>query len=199
MDLSDEQMDDELYFILSRCCFEIAKESFYFGKLRKSVDFFDRACEYSKKTSYDGNQLLSLISVYLDYLIRLSPTLSSENENESYKGPFMCADSFARYALTMKEIEDNGNVSLGLVNERDGGFYEHVAAKIEMINGDHAAACERLKKLINGDVLDCRIVMYDIFKDLEECCRETEDYKGAYEYSVGKVELLEHMLRGDSL
>ena len=63
-----------------------------------------------------------------------------------------------------------------------------------MINGDYAEARERLKKLIRGDALDCRIVMYDIFKDLEECCREIEDYKGAYEYSVGKVELLEHML-----
>ena len=54
---------------------------------------------------------------------------------------------------------------------------------------------DRLKKLINSDRLECRVILYDIFKDLEECCRETSDFKGAYEYSVGKVELLEHMLR----
>ena len=199
MDISEGQMDDELYFILSRCCFEIAKENFYFGKLRKSVRFFDRACEYSKKTSYDGDQLLSSVAIYLDYLVRLSPTLSSENGNESYKGSYLCADPFGRYALAMKEIEASGRAYVGLVSENDGGFYEHVAAKIEMINGNYVAARERLKKLIHGDALECRIVMYDIFKDLEECCREIEDYKGAYEYSVGKVELLEHMLRGDSL
>ena len=86
-----------------------------------------------------------------------------------------------------------------MVYKEDKGFYEHIAAKIEMINGDHMSARERLKKLINGDCLDCGIIMYDIFKDLEECCRETEDYKGAYEYSVGKVELLEHMLSDDTL
>jgi hypothetical protein len=67
-----------------------------------------------------------------------------------------------------------------------------------MKNGNYTAAKERLKRLINGELLCCSI-MYDIFKDLEECCRLTDDFKGAYEYSVGKVDLLERMLRKDSL
>ena len=199
MDLPREQLDDELYFILSRCCFEIAKEKFYLGKLRQSIKYFDKACEYSKKTAYDGNQLLSLISIYFGYLVRISPTLASENGNEVYGGAYLYADPFGRYALALQEIEAGGNLNHGMVYKEDKGFYEHIAAKIEMINGDHVSARERLKKLINGDCLDCGIIMYDIFKDLEECCRETEDYKGAYEYSVGKVELLEHMLSDDTL
>jgi len=30
--------------------------------------------------------------------------------------------------------------------------------------------------------------------DIEICCRETDDYKGAYEFSQNKLEILEHML-----
>lgn len=201
--LSDDQLDDEICLILSKCCFFIAKESFYLGKLHQSVRFFDKACEYSQRSIYDGSQMLSMISIYFEYLLRLSPSLASENGNEAYQGPYLCADSFGRYALVIKGIESESEnsecVCPDIVTEKDNGFYDHIKAKIKMVNGDYVSARNLLKKLINSDVLDCRVVMYDIFKDLETCCRETEDYKGAYEYSVGKVELLEHMLREDNL
>ena len=30
--------------------------------------------------------------------------------------------------------------------------------------------------------------------DMEKCCKEMEDYRGAYEFSNNKMEILEHML-----
>ena len=39
------------------------------------------------------------------------------------------------------------------------------------------------------------IALYAVLCDLEKCCRETEDYKGAYTYATEKVALLEHLLR----
>jgi hypothetical protein len=41
------------------------------------------------------------------------------------------------------------------------------------------------------------VLMYCVFCDLEICCREQSDFRGAYEYSQNKVTLLERMLRKD--
>ena len=37
-------------------------------------------------------------------------------------------------------------------------------------------------------------ILYSVFFDLEICSREMGDFKGAYEYSADKVNLLERML-----
>jgi hypothetical protein len=37
-------------------------------------------------------------------------------------------------------------------------------------------------------------MLYFIFSDLEVCCRELSDYRGAYEYSGDKTGMLEKFL-----
>ena len=200
--LSEEQLDDEIYLILSNCYFELAREFFNLGKLHKSVSYFDRACEYSKKTIYAEERILSSVSIYFDYMMRLSPSLGSESGNDYYASSFLCADSFCIYAIGIKAYDDGKNdrarECLASLENEGGCFMEHLTARMEMLGGEYASAGQRLRKLLNGEI-ECYVIMYDIFKDLEECCRLTDDYKGAYEYSVGKIELLESMLREDRM
>ena len=200
--LTEDQLDDEIYLILSNCLFELARELFNLGKLHKSASYFDKACEYSKKTIYAEERILSSVSIYFDYMVRLSPSLGSESGNDLYSWAFLCADSFCRYAIGIKAFDEGKNdlamECLASLEKCEDCFVEHLTARSEMQNGEYAAARQRLKKLINGDI-ECYVVMYDIFKDLEECCRLIDDYKGAYEYSVGKIELLERMLREDHM
>ena len=145
--------------------------------------------------------ILSATYIYFEYMSRLSPTLVSENGSDVYSGEHFGADAFCKYALAIKAIE-SGEQLKGiwfLVNSLEKGYSEHIKARLEMKDGNYSDARERLKILINSGNVECRTILYDIFNDLEECCRETDDYRGAYEYSVGKVELLERMLRKDSL
>ena len=195
--LGDEK-DDELYLILAKCHFEIAKEKFNAGRLHGSCQEFDVACNYAKNTLYEGGYILSVASVYFEYMMRLSPTLTSDFGYEVYEGTCDAADPFCRYSRALKNFEE-GDIELvrsylKLCGETDKGFSSHIRALYEMSEGDYISAGERLRLLISGDDIDCRVIMYDIFRNLEDCCRENGDYKGAYEYSVGKVELLEHML-----
>ena len=140
--------------------------------------------------------------LYFDYMMRLSPTLGSDFGNDVYDGACLHADPFCKYAMAIKAC-DEGNYDLAaeclkLLTNGGDEFKEHIASRLDMHQSNYVSAKERLKKLINGD-LRCYVIIYDIFKDLEECCRLTDDYRGAYEYSVGKVDLLERMLRNDSL
>jgi len=51
-----------------------------------------------------------------------------------------------------------------------------------------------LRSIIDGDTVPQRLLLYICCEDMEKCCKEMEDYKGAYEFSNNKMEILEHML-----
>ena len=198
IDLNETATDDELLLILAECHYGIAIEEFNSGRLHNSCREFDVACGYADKTIYRGDYIKYSAAVHFEYMKRLSPLLFSEGENEIYSGSCFCADAFCKYASVLNSLE-NGDVAVvecyvNTATDSEKSFSEHIKAELEMKNGDFSSARNRLNHLINGDEMICRTVMYDAFKALEECCREIGDYKGAYESSVSKVELLEHML-----
>ena len=86
--LPEDLLDDEIYLVLSNCHFELARELFNLGKLHKSVRYFDKACEYSKKTIYAEERILSSVAIYFEYMTRLSPSLDSESGNDQYSWAF---------------------------------------------------------------------------------------------------------------
>jgi len=108
-------------------------------------------------------------------------------------------DPFGKYISVRKSLE-NGNGAIAeeyilKVTDTEKGFVGHIKAELEMRKGNLKQARAILEQLISGDYLSCRTIMYDVFNSMEQCCRELGDYKSAYEYSVGKVELLEYMLK----
>jgi hypothetical protein len=60
--------------------------------------------------------------------------------------------------------------------------------------GEFAAAHAELLSILNSDESVSAAVMYDIFRELEQCCREINDFKGAYEYSGAKVVMFERLV-----
>ncbi len=197
-DLMGEEKDDEIDHLLSMCHFNIAKEAFNAGKLHTSCVEFDLACMHSENTIYGSSHIRSTVATYFEYMLRLSPTLSSDFGYDSFDGEYVFSDPFCRYAKALTAFE-KGDIAAAqsYCSEyvgSEGCYLSHIKALIEMSRGEYMSAKARLETVMNSDDPDCRVIMYDIFKNLEECCRETDDYKGAYGYSVGKVELLEHML-----
>jgi hypothetical protein len=47
---------------------------------------------------------------------------------------------------------------------------------------------------MNSKIGAQKLLLYFACSDMEICCRETENYKGAYEFAQNKMEILEHML-----
>ena len=48
--------------------------------------------------------------------------------------------------------------------------------------------------LLASDALTVGVLMYEIFGDMELCCRENDDYKRAYEFGSSRIGLLERLL-----
>jgi transcriptional regulator with XRE-family HTH domain len=197
-DLMGDERDDEIDHLLSMCHFNLAKEAFNAGKLHTSCMEFDLACMHSENTIYGSGHIRSTVAVYFEYMLRLSPTLTSDFGYDSFDGEYVFSDPFCRYAKALISFE-KGDVAIAEsycaeYGDKESCYVSHITALVRMSKGDYASAKVSLESIMNSDDPDCRVIMYDVFKNLEECCRETDDYKGAYGYSVGKVELLEHML-----
>ena len=70
----------------------------------------------------------------------------------------------------------------------------HIAAKIKMKSGHFNEAYHLLKRILSSDSNIPAPMLFFVFTDLEICCRELSDYRGAYEYSSDKTGMLEKFL-----
>ena len=194
LDIMGEREDGELMLILAECSLGIAKEYFFAGKLRSACREFETACDYADNTVYNTSRIKAEAGVFCSYMQNVSQTLFAECSVESSRRGLSVEEDFCRYALALEAFE-NGNLDLANEYAGSGDFLSrHIHAKINMKNGDFISAHAELIKILNEDANVCGAVMYDAFRELEQCCREIGDFKGAYEYSNAKVLMLERLL-----
>ncbi len=192
--------DDELRYILFLCLYNEAKEAFNSGDLRKSAELFDLARMSSDSTIYPTDTVVAECDTYLFCIGHISASLVSDIETVSEPLYDSFADEFCRYFSMLYAMESK-EVSVFDLNKytamNDGGdllLYDHVTAKTKMNSGHYTDAYHILKHILASDTNIPAPVLYFIFCDLEICCRELSDYRGAYEYSNDKTGMFEKFL-----
>ena len=193
--------DDEIRLLLAECDAAIAVEEFQRGKLRSSCRFFDEALEYAEKTIYPTAQIQARAAVYFRYMSRISPTLYSDVMDAEPVLDLRCTLAVADYVDAMEAL-DAGRTAvadeiLARMTDRGGDtfFVRHLEICLQMQAGAFDTAKEALRALLGREEPLREVALYEVLCDLETCCRETEDYKGAYTYATEKVALLEQLLR----
>ena len=144
------------------------------------------------------------IRVISALLSEISPTLDSyeaDTENlDSIGNPALYDNVFAKYStLVFNEekyhlIDDLCDCGYSSANEYDELFIAHLKVKKLMSEQSFAEARRLLLQIMDGDVTPPRLLLYLACCDMEICCREEGDYKGAYEFAGNRLEILEHML-----
>ena len=107
---------------------------------------------------------------------------------------------FCRYIYAMEGVESSHTTFAGMYiqsGERDEPTVLHLGAKIDMVHGNYRLATSKLNQVLTNNYEVSRPVLYAVLADLEACCKATNDYRGAYEYSTTKIDLLQKMLAGD--
>lgn len=192
------QADDEISLLLADCDAGIAAEEFWHGRLRSSCRFFDEALSYAEKTVYQTEHIEAQARVFFRYMQRISPTLYSDVLDEERSLSVRYDLPFARYtdALEMMDRGDLDAVEAILAElDPDLFFACHLRVRLMMERGAFADAKAELLKLLNAEEPLNEISLYTVLCELEICCRETDDYKGAYTYASDKVQLLEQLLK----
>ena len=200
-----DKFDDELELILTDCCIGVAEESIRMGQLRKACIFLDEAVIHSRNTMFDTTMQKNSISIMFGLLKEISPALDS-NETDTYIsedlyhpsifGSIFCKYitvilDIERYRLFIDDLEKHPEIKL---TDEERLFLKHLKAKKQIHDGDFKAALSSLRAVIDADTVPQRLLLYMACADMEICCRETNDYRGAYEFSQNKLDLLEHML-----
>lgn len=190
--------DDEIALLLADCDAGIAEEEFWKGKLRSACRFFDEALVYAEKTMYPTAHIVARVQVFFRYMQRLSPTLYSDILDEEQSPSMIWHSPFATYTKAL-ECLDAGDYSgaseLCAQLDEESFFWAHLEICGQMSAGKYAEAKKKLEGLLKANEPLNEIELYTVLCELEICCRETEDYKGAYGYATEKVQLLEQLLK----
>jgi hypothetical protein len=110
------------------------------------------------------------------------------------------SDGFCLYSYIFLYGEEQGYRNIPLIDKAldilgKSSYEFHIRAKLLIEEGRFQEGYEVLHTLLfcdNGELPEP--MLYFVFCDLEICCKEIDDFKGAYEYSTSKMALLQKML-----
>lgn len=191
--------DDEIKNIIFLCVFNEAKELFALGELREAAEMFDEAKRYADLTVYPTSPYVGECDMYLLCISGISPSLTSDIEVMSSPQLSALSDTFCKY-YSLLFWADNGQYSLFddlrkiSFDGEPGVFADHINAKAKMNKGEYLDAYHTLKQILSSSGNIPAPMLYFVFTDLEVCCRELSDYRGAYEYSSDRTGMLEKFL-----
>ena len=192
---SEHADDDEYLLILSECELALAKEAFERGGLRECAELLDHAVEVGEESMYRTEHITAAAAVYFRYMQRFSPTLCSGFLDEESVNLYPAlSDGFCRYAMSLCEGEEGEAVTFAAPDSEGTPLSLHLTAREKMRGERYEEAGILLQSILGGEDPIPRPVLYDVFCDLEICCRECEDFKGAYEYANHKPILLQQLL-----
>ena len=199
-----DEFDDELELIMVDSCLGIAEEYMRNGLLREACGLLDESLRHAEKTVYNTTTQKNSISILFALLKEISPSLDSyEIETDAdlkHINPNMFDGIFCRYVsvlLNMNKYEifaSEYDEIIDSVDERDKPYIYHLGARKCMLKKDFKGGLKLLDKVMNSQIGSQKLLLYYACADMEVCCRETDNYKGAYEFSQNKIEILEHML-----
>lgn len=190
--------DDEICLLLADCDVGIAAEEFWKGRLRSACRFFDEALDYAEKTVYHTEHVEAKARIYFRYMRRISPTLYSDVLDEEKPLRVQFESPFSSYVSALEAFEEGrrGLVDSYLENVDEESFFaRHIRILLLMEEQRFEEARSALLAMLKSEEPLNEIILYNVLCELEICCRETEDFKGAYTYAKEKVMLLEKLLK----
>lgn len=192
-----DSFDDEIALIRAECEYHMAKDAFDRGRLRAAACGFDRAIASANDTVYNTAWIRARAAVYFRYLGTISPTLTSdlldENEVETAKS---VGDEFCAYMLAKDALDGGreGEVNAYLARNGETVWGARIHALSLVRRGRLKEAIHAFERLLASDELPVGVLLYEVFGDMEQCCRQSDDYKRAYEFSSSRMALLERLL-----
>ena len=181
--LKIDTLDDELYFILAKCYFELGVSSVLLGSLLSAKKQLTLAKEYCNRTMYDTSRFTAIITLYLAIANNVNSPLLEFDEDLFVEHMEDCFDyEFYKY-LTMSTDFKYTNYQ----------YKTHMQAKQLIKERRYQDALKLLVELENtkSDFPHNSYLMFGVYADLEACYKQLYDYENAYRYSSKRLSLIE--------
>lgn len=191
--LSDKG-DNEITYMLSQATMQMGIISFNEGKLKKAVKMFEETLDHSAFTVFDVGGIISCVSAYNEIMALISPSLILEIP-KNFKSSVICTSDICKLTSFIGS-KNYFSTSYAEINWENQNYYHVLSAKSLIESGSYEAAISLLSHICEDETLP-KPLTYLILDDYEKCCKETDDYKGAYEISQAKLQLFEKMMADD--
>ena len=174
--------DDETSLILAHSYIECAKRSVSDGNLETAGRHVKKALEHARLTIYPTNDIeavAALLSAIADNV--QSPKL--EFNESTFMNNLNDAASFDLYCYITERRSHKFS---------DQIMADHLHAKELMKTFHYTDAMEIMSK-IEENKSQLRIgatILFNLYCDMEYCCKELRDFEGAYKYSSKRIALL---------
>lgn len=197
---NSEWIDDELLLIHAVSCLKVGEEEFNAGNLSKAVEILEESIEYAQQTIYDTSVIYAEAEAYFDYIPEISMVIYTPSYEELVDIT-LDTNEFCVYSKFLSEARDEGIANVKDAEDRislldDNSPYRlHLSAQVKMDSGKYDEAYHMLHRMLHDGSLEVpEPMLYVVLRDLERCCKEINDFKGAYEYSESRRALLQKLM-----
>ena len=203
----DAEPDDELREILITAMTEHSIELFRVGKLTAAIDLLNRVDHMPDPKGFDvSNARTKALTCRMlingttgqkcpaEKLERLSDMVFTDNGRAIYViAREMLSDSVGKAYSEPDEHAAEYRLALTPLLERlpHGLIRDHIEAKLLMTEAEYLNAKALMIPLIREALPPS--VLYDLYSDLEHCCKCCGDFENAYKYSNEKVGILQRL------
>ena len=189
------ERDDEVDLIMAESLFGNAREAFLADRIRLCCELLDEAVVYAARTVYNTDHILSGAWWYFEYLGLLSPSITSENLASDFT-PVSAPrnDVFCRYMETAFDESADEFRLLPSDPAMANLLATHIRGRRYMREKDYRKAVDCLAEILHSPSVLPGVVMYYVFCDMEECCRQLGSQKSEESYRETKLSILEKLL-----
>ncbi len=203
----DTEPDDELREILIAAMADRSVELFRAGKMTAAAELLDRVDALPDPKGYDvtaaRTKALTIRLMILratgrkcpeESLTRLSDMVFTDNGRAIYT---IACDMLSDTVKLAHSVPDENAAEyhrkLDPILERlsPGLIRNHIEAKLAMADADYLSAKAMMIPLCREALPPG--VLYDLYSDLEHCCKCCGDFENAYKFSTDKLSLIQRM------
>lgn len=177
-----DEADDEIALILAHAHIECAKKFLSDGNLITADLYVDKAVNFCSATIYPTHDILAIASLVKAIAENVqSPKLEFDeqsflkNSNDSISMDLYCYVTEDRSHKFFNEV-----------------MAEHLRAK-ELMRSFHYTDAMAIMSKIEENKSNLRVdatILFNVYCDMEYCCKELRDFEGAYKYSSKRIALL---------
>lgn len=178
-----DMLDDELYFLLAQCNFELAMISIQNGSLSSAKKQLTLCRDYCERTAYDTMRFECIIPLYLAIAENVNAPLLEFEEPKFLKLMSGAFDyEFYKY-LTLDFNYEFKNFQYG----------NHIAAKKLIKERKYSDALTLLLEIENtrSEYPRNAYLMFSVYGDLEICYKQLFDFESAYRFASKRISLME--------
>lgn len=206
---SDVKLNDELCFILCEASVGRAVELFRDGRLTEALSLLDDAGQYSEKTIFDTSAAMdrAMVCRMLAESATQPPSRDPEGDDEALRRLIFAKNSAAIYIWARNMLcgaegkaysvpDENAALYRSrlepIISELPEGFMRsHIEAKLDMVSAEYLGAKARLVPYLDDPSRLPPTLLFDLYTDVELCCKCCGDFENAYRYSTIKLALLQ--------